>query len=80
MTILVLSVCRWAFYMFRFLYVGYVHAAVTASNSAFCISGFYVRFSLETGIIFLNNINKLFFVVVKCGVFFEVRSELLNVV
>jgi hypothetical protein len=33
---------------------------------------------LEAEIIFLNAINQLIFVEVKCGVFFTVRTELLN--
>jgi hypothetical protein len=31
-----------------------------------------------TAIISLNSINKLIFVMVKCGVLFEVRTEFLN--
>jgi hypothetical protein len=34
----------------------------------------------KRGIIFLNNINQLFFVMVKCGVLYEVRSEFLNII
>jgi hypothetical protein len=37
-----------------------------------------VWFSLQTAIISLNNINQLIFVMVKCGVLFEVRTEFLN--
>jgi lipopolysaccharide export LptBFGC system permease protein LptF len=29
-------------------------------------------------IIYLNNVNRLIFVMVKCGVLFEVRTEYLN--
>jgi hypothetical protein len=29
-------------------------------------------------LIFLNSVNQLIFVMVKCGVFFEVRTEFLN--
>jgi hypothetical protein len=36
--------------------------------------------SVQTVIITLNNINELIFVMVKCGVIFEVRNELLNIV
>jgi hypothetical protein len=39
-----------------------------------------VWLSLQTAIIFLNNINQLIFVMVKCGVLFEARTELLNVI
>jgi hypothetical protein len=34
--------------------------------------------SLQTAIISLNNFNQLIFVMVKCGVLFEVRTEFLN--
>jgi hypothetical protein len=34
--------------------------------------------SVQTVIISLNNINQLIFVMVKCGVLFEVRTEFLN--
>jgi hypothetical protein len=37
-----------------------------------------VRFSVLTAIISLNGINQLIFVMVKCGVLFEVRTEFLN--
>jgi hypothetical protein len=40
----------------------------------------FVRFSLQTAIISLNSVNRLIFVTVKCGVFFEVRTELLNII
>jgi hypothetical protein len=36
--------------------------------------------SVQTVIITLNNINELIFVMVKWGVIFEVRNELLNIV
>jgi hypothetical protein len=32
------------------------------------------------GIISLNNVNQLIFVVMKCGVLFEVRTEFLNII
>jgi hypothetical protein len=35
-------------------------------------------FSLWTEIIYLNSVNQLIFVMVKCGVLFEVRTEYLN--
>jgi hypothetical protein len=38
----------------------------------------FVRFSLQTAIISLNSVNQLIFVMVKCGVLFEVRTEFLN--
>jgi D-alanyl-lipoteichoic acid acyltransferase DltB (MBOAT superfamily) len=38
----------------------------------------FVLFSALTGISFLNSINKLIFVMAKCGVLFEVRTEFLN--
>jgi hypothetical protein len=35
-------------------------------------------FSLKTAIIYLNIVNQLMFVMVKCGVLFEVRTGFLN--
>jgi hypothetical protein len=35
---------------------------------------------LKTAIISLNNINQLIFVMVKCDVLFEVRTEFLNII
>jgi hypothetical protein len=35
---------------------------------------------MQTAIIFLNSINQLIFVMVKCCVFFAVRTEFLNIV
>jgi hypothetical protein len=37
-------------------------------------------FSVWTAIIFLNNINQLIFVMVKCDDLFEVRTEFLNII
>jgi hypothetical protein len=39
-----------------------------------------VFFSLPTAIIFLNRINQLILVTLKCGVLFEVRTEFLNII
>jgi hypothetical protein len=39
-----------------------------------------IWFSVWTAIISLNSINKLIFVMVKCGILFEVRSEFLNII
>jgi hypothetical protein len=36
----------------------------------------FVWFALQTAIISLNSVNQLIFVIVKCGVFFAVRTEL----
>jgi hypothetical protein len=38
----------------------------------------FVWFSLQTAIISLNSINQLIFVMVKCGVLFEVLTEFLH--
>jgi hypothetical protein len=38
----------------------------------------FVWFLLKTAIISLNSINQLTYVMVKCGVLFEVRTEFLN--
>jgi hypothetical protein len=40
----------------------------------------FVSFSLYRAIISLNSINNLMFVMVKCIVLFEVRTELLNII
>jgi hypothetical protein len=39
-----------------------------------------VWFWLQTAIISLNSVNRLIFVTVKCGVFFAVRAEFLNII
>jgi hypothetical protein len=39
-----------------------------------------VGFSPQTSIVSLNSVNRLMFVMVKCGVFFEVRTEFLNII
>jgi hypothetical protein len=39
-----------------------------------------LRVSLYTAIIYLNSINQLIFVMVKCGVLFEVRTEFVNII
>jgi hypothetical protein len=56
----------------------YVPHAVTISKSAFCIYGFRMIPS-ETEIISSNSVNQLIFVMVKCCVFFAVRTEFLNI-
>jgi hypothetical protein len=35
---------------------------------------------MQTAITSLNSINQLIFVMVKCGVLFEVRTEFLNII
>jgi hypothetical protein len=40
----------------------------------------FVWFSLQTAIISLNSVNQLIFVMVKCGVYFAVRTEFLNII
>jgi hypothetical protein len=42
--------------------------------------GFIVLLLLQTAIIFLNSVNRLIFVMVKCGVLFEVRTVFLNII
>jgi hypothetical protein len=46
-------------------------------NFVFCIYGLCVILSVN-GVISLNSVKNLAFVMVKCGVLFEVRTELLN--
>jgi hypothetical protein len=40
----------------------------------------FIRFSVQTAIISLNGIKHVIFVMVKCGVLFEVRIEILYTV
>jgi hypothetical protein len=40
----------------------------------------FVWLPQQTSIISLDSINKLIFVMVKCGVLFEVRTELFNII
>jgi hypothetical protein len=39
-----------------------------------------VSFLVQMAIIFLNRFSQLIFVMVKCGVLFEVRTEFLNII
>jgi hypothetical protein len=59
------------------------HLLLRFSNTAFfpqsVFMGF-VRISEQTVIISLNNVNQLIFVMVKCCVFFAVRTEFLNII
>jgi ABC-type enterochelin transport system permease subunit len=50
---------------------------LTVSNAAFCIYWFCMILTVISDY-FRNNINQLTFVMVKCGVLFEVRTEFLN--
>jgi hypothetical protein len=38
------------------------------------------RFLVQTAIISLNTVNQLIFLMVKCDVLFEVRTEFLNII
>jgi hypothetical protein len=44
-----------------------------------CINGF-ILFWEQTAIISLRSVNQLIFVMVKCDVLFEVRTEFLNII
>jgi hypothetical protein len=57
---------------------GNVPAICTICYAAFFIYG-SVFFSLKTAITSLNSVNQLSFVMVKCRVLFEVRTEFLNI-
>jgi hypothetical protein len=48
-------------------------------NMYFVFMGF-ISFSLQIVIISLNSVNQMIFVMVKCGVLFEVRTAFLNIV
>jgi hypothetical protein len=51
-------------------------------NQSLCILYLWVLYDFRfwTVIISLNSINQLIYVMVKCGVLFEVRTEILNVI
>jgi hypothetical protein len=57
----------------------YVTAVLTICNATFCIYGLCVVHNVNRDY-FVNNINQLIFVMVKCGVLFEVRAEFLNII
>jgi hypothetical protein len=61
-----------SFFAFVIMYVSH---ALIFRNYTF-IS--FMCFSIHTAIISLNSVNQLIFVMVKCGVLFEVRTEFLN--
>jgi hypothetical protein len=54
--------------------------AVVSAVMNLPVSLSFVWFSLQTVIISLNSINQLIFVMVKCCVLFEVRTELLSTI
>jgi hypothetical protein len=58
-------------------WVLYVTPALLSVTGHFVCMGL-AWFSVQTAIIYLNSVNKLIFVMVKCGVLFEVRTEFLN--
>jgi hypothetical protein len=49
------------------------------NNSSFCIYGFHMILTANSDY-FLESVNQLIFVMVKCGVFFAVRTEFLNII
>jgi hypothetical protein len=56
-----------------------VPPALSISISVFCINAF-LCFSLYRTVTPLNSVNQLIFVTVKCGIFFAVRAEFLNII
>jgi hypothetical protein len=62
----------------RIQWLLYVPAPLAASGLAFCVYGFCMILSVIM-IIYLNSVTQLIFVMVKCGVLFEVRIEFLNI-
>jgi hypothetical protein len=56
----------------------YVPPASRINKSSFFI--YFVKLSVQTAIISLNSVNRLIFVTVKCGDFFAVRIEFLNII
>jgi hypothetical protein len=70
----------------RFSYADSLSRLVTICTICFntqqryiCVCGFHMIPSVDTDY-FLNCFNQLIFVMEKCGVFFEVRIEFLNIV
>jgi hypothetical protein len=49
------------------------------SNTAFYMYGF-LMFLILNSYYFLNSIKRMIFVILKCDVFFEVRTEVLNII
>jgi hypothetical protein len=65
----------------NFLYTGLHHYNRCFNNLWHRILYFWVFIILTvTAIISLNSVNLLSFVMVKCGVLFEVRTEFLNII
>jgi hypothetical protein len=55
-----------------------MHHVLCQSASVHFVFVDHVWFSVQTATISLNSFNQLIFVMVKCGVLFEVRTEFLN--
>lgn len=53
---------------------------MTISKAEYFVLTGFVWFSLQIGIIYLNRINQFVFVMVKCGVFCEVRAKFLSII
>jgi hypothetical protein len=58
----------------------YMYHLLQQSVTVNFICTYFIRFSLKARIISLNSVNQLIFVMVKCGVLFEVRTGFLNVI
>jgi hypothetical protein len=58
----------------------YMYQLLWQSVTPYFVFMGFVWFSVWTVIISLNSINQLIYVMVKCGVLFEVRTEILNVI
>jgi hypothetical protein len=57
-----------------------VATTLTVRHSAYCsLSWVYMIFTLN-GDYFLRRLNEVFFVMLKCCVLFEVRTEFLNII
>jgi hypothetical protein len=55
------------------------HLTGKINKTTFCIHGSFMILTVNYDYL-LKNINQLIVVIVKCGVLFGVRSELLNIV
>jgi hypothetical protein len=58
----------------------YIYHRVLRSVTLHVVFMDLVRFSVYTAIISLNSVNHLIFLMTKCGVLFEVRTEFLNII
>jgi hypothetical protein len=59
--------------------IGDLPRALTISNSAYCVRGFYMIIAINSDC-YLKSNGKLISIMEKSCIFFEVRAEFLNVI